>query len=76
MSPAAPTFGTLNNQLNKAHQRIRELEAREAELLAQKTEPYAPSSPCCGSSPPSHTSEMAVENTSATTTFRDIEHGN
>jgi hypothetical protein len=25
----------LNNQLNKAHHRIRELEARETELLAQ-----------------------------------------
>ena len=37
MSPAAPTFGTLNDQLNKAHHRIRELEAREAELLAQNS---------------------------------------
>ncbi len=37
MSPAAPTFGTLNAQLNKAHHRIRELEAREAELLAQNS---------------------------------------
>jgi hypothetical protein len=35
MSPTAPTFGTLNDQLNKAHQRIREFEARETELLAQ-----------------------------------------
>jgi len=35
MSPTAPTFGTLNDQLNKAHHRIRELEARETELLAQ-----------------------------------------
>ena len=35
MSPTAPTFVTLNDQLNKAHQRIRELQARETELLAQ-----------------------------------------
>ena len=35
MSPAAPTLVTLNGQLNKAHQRIRELQARETELLAQ-----------------------------------------
>jgi hypothetical protein len=35
VSPTAPTFGTLNDQLNKAHHRIRELEARETELLAQ-----------------------------------------
>ena len=35
MSPTAPTLVTLNDQLNKAHQRIRELQAREAELLAQ-----------------------------------------
>ena len=34
MSPTTPTFGTLNDQLNKAHNRIRELEARETELLA------------------------------------------
>ena len=34
MSPTAPTFGTLNDQLTKAHRRIRELEARETELLA------------------------------------------
>jgi hypothetical protein len=34
VSPTAPTFGTLNDQLNKAHRRIRELEAREIELLA------------------------------------------
>jgi hypothetical protein len=34
VSPTAPTFGTLNDQLNKAHRRIRELEARETELLA------------------------------------------
>ena len=35
MSPTAPTFVALNDQLNKAHHRIRELEAGEAELLAQ-----------------------------------------
>ena len=35
MSPTAPTFVTLNDRLNKAHRRIRELEARETELLAQ-----------------------------------------
>lgn len=35
MSPTAPTFVALNDQLNKAHRRIRELEAGEAELLAQ-----------------------------------------
>jgi hypothetical protein len=35
MSPTAPTFVTLNDRLNKAHHRIRELEARENELLAQ-----------------------------------------
>ena len=35
MSPTSPTFNTLNGQLIKAHQRIRELEAGEAELLAQ-----------------------------------------
>jgi hypothetical protein len=35
MSPTAPTFITLNDQLNKAHRRIRELQARETELLAQ-----------------------------------------
>jgi hypothetical protein len=34
VSPTAPTFITLNDQLNKAHHRIRELEARETELLA------------------------------------------
>jgi hypothetical protein len=34
MSPTAPNFGTLNDQLNKAHRRIRELEARETELVA------------------------------------------
>ena len=34
MSPTAPTFVTLNDQLNKAHRRIRELEARETELFA------------------------------------------
>lgn len=35
MSPTAPTFVTLNDQLIKAHRRIRELQARETELLAQ-----------------------------------------
>ena len=35
MSPTAPTFATLNDELNKAHRRIRELQARETELLAQ-----------------------------------------
>ena len=35
MSPTAPTFATLNDQLNKAHRRIRELQARETALLAQ-----------------------------------------
>src|SRR6478609_6421755 len=34
MSPTAPTFATLNDQLTKARRRIRELEARETELLA------------------------------------------
>ena len=37
MSPTAPTFVVLNDQLTKAHRRIRELEARETELLAQIT---------------------------------------
>ena len=37
MSPTAPTFATLNNQLNKAHRRIRELETRETELVAHNT---------------------------------------
>ncbi|MGY4650710.1 hypothetical protein [Mycobacterium sp. URHB0021] len=35
MSPTAPTFVTLNDRLNKAHRRIRELQARETELFAQ-----------------------------------------
>ena len=35
MSPTAPTFAALNDQLNKAHRRIRELQARETDLLAQ-----------------------------------------
>ncbi len=35
MSPSIPTLRALNSRLNKAHRRIRELEAREAELLAQ-----------------------------------------
>lgn len=34
MSPTAPTLITLSNQLKKAHRRIRELQAREAELRA------------------------------------------
>ena len=34
MSPTAPTFVTLNDILNKAHRRIRELQACEIELLA------------------------------------------
>jgi hypothetical protein len=34
VSPTAPTFITLNDQLNAAHRRIRELEARETELVA------------------------------------------
>ncbi|MBY0290709.1 MAG: hypothetical protein K2X52_26735 [Mycobacteriaceae bacterium] len=32
MSPTAPTFSTLYDRLIKAYRRIRELEAREAEL--------------------------------------------
>jgi hypothetical protein len=35
MSPAAPTFVILNARLIKAHHRIRELEARESELVAR-----------------------------------------
>jgi hypothetical protein len=35
MSLTSPTFVALNDQLIKAHHRIRELEARETELLAQ-----------------------------------------
>jgi len=35
VSPTAPTFATLNDELNKAHRRIRELQAHETELLAQ-----------------------------------------
>jgi hypothetical protein len=35
VSPTSPTFVALNAQLNKAHHRIRELEARETELLAK-----------------------------------------
>jgi hypothetical protein len=37
VSPTAPTFVTLNDQLSKAHRRIRELERRETELLAHNT---------------------------------------
>jgi hypothetical protein len=35
VSPTAPTIVTLNDQLNKAHRRIRGLQARETDLLAQ-----------------------------------------
>jgi hypothetical protein len=35
VSPTVPTFATLNDELNQAHRRIRELQAREAELLAE-----------------------------------------
>jgi hypothetical protein len=35
VSPTSPTFVALNQQLNKAHHRIRELEARETDLLAR-----------------------------------------
>ena len=35
MSPTAPTIVTLNGQLIKAHRQIRELQARETELLTQ-----------------------------------------
>ena len=35
MSPTAPTFVALIDQLNKAHHRIRELKARETSLLTQ-----------------------------------------
>jgi hypothetical protein len=34
VSPTAPTYATLNNQLTKAHSRIRELQARETALAA------------------------------------------
>jgi hypothetical protein len=34
VSPTAPTYVTLNNQLTKAHRRIRELQARETALAA------------------------------------------
>jgi hypothetical protein len=37
VSPTVPTFATLNDQLNQAHRRIRELQARERELLAQNS---------------------------------------
>ena len=39
MSPTAPTFVTLNDQLNKAHRRIRELQARETEAARPKQNP-------------------------------------
>jgi hypothetical protein len=35
VSPTAPTFVILNDELIKAHRRIRELEARATALLAQ-----------------------------------------
>ena len=35
MSPTSPTYVALNDRLNKAHHRIRELEARETELFTQ-----------------------------------------
>jgi predicted transcriptional regulator len=35
VSPTAPTIVTLNDQLRRAHRRIRELQSREIELLAQ-----------------------------------------
>jgi hypothetical protein len=35
VSPTSPTFVALNLQLNKAHGRIRELEARETDLLTR-----------------------------------------
>jgi hypothetical protein len=35
MSPTSPTYLALYKQLGQAHRRIRELEAREAELLTQ-----------------------------------------
>lgn len=34
MSPTAPTYVTLNNQLTKAYSQIRELQARETALAA------------------------------------------
>ncbi len=41
MSPTPPTFVALNGQLKKAHIRIRELEARETDLLAQNSALWA-----------------------------------
>jgi hypothetical protein len=35
VSPTSPTIVTLNDRLNKAHRRIRELQSRETELLAE-----------------------------------------
>ena len=37
MFPTAPTIVALIDQLNKAHRRIRELQARETELLTHNT---------------------------------------
>lgn len=34
MSPTPPTYAALYSQLAQAHRRIRELEAREADLVA------------------------------------------
>ena len=33
MSPTSPTFVAVNDQLTRAHHRIRHLEARETELM-------------------------------------------
>jgi hypothetical protein len=43
VSPTAPTIVTLNAQLTNAYRRIRELEAREFELLAQNEALHAAS---------------------------------
>jgi hypothetical protein len=37
VSPTATTLVTLDDQLSKAHRRIRELQARETELLTHNT---------------------------------------
>jgi hypothetical protein len=49
VSPTAPSFSTLNEQLNKAHRRIRQLEAHELELVAQIT--MNPVQPTRGTTP-------------------------
>jgi hypothetical protein len=41
MSPTAPTVATINDRLNKAHRRIRELEVHQSELLARIGTTYA-----------------------------------